>query len=110
MRSIPNGFGGGNAPPKLPNTAENNGGSADAPSRWQRPPPPAPMVGSDRGLFEECWAGLVDSEGHSGERKGMVTMGGGGAVFLLGSHGGVELDLADNFGQDHRNFFYLVAS
>ena len=56
---------------------------------------------------EECWAGLVDSEGHSGERKGTTTMGGGGAAFLLGRHGGVELDLAANFVQVRRLIFHV---
>ena len=57
--------------------------------------------------FEECWAGLVDLEGHSGERKGTMTMGGGGAAFLLGRHSGVELDLAANFVQVRRLHFYV---
>ena len=88
-------------PPKLSNTAENNGGSADAPQRRQSPPALAPRRGIHQGPFQECWAERAESEGHSGERVGMALEGGAGGAFLLGSHGGVELDLADNFVEPH---------
>ena len=62
-------------------TQQNHGASAEAPSCWQRPPAQSPMRRTHGGPFEECWAGLVDSEGHSGERKGTMTMGGGELLF-----------------------------
>ena len=79
--------------------SQNRGASADAPSRWLRPPAPSPTRRSHREPFEECWAERAESEGHSGERKGTLTKHRGGAVFLLGRHGGVGLDLVDNFVQ-----------
>ena len=77
--------------------AQNNGGSDDAPQRWQSPPAPALRRGIHQGPFEECWAERAESEGHSGERVGMASEGRAGGNVLLVNHGGAGSALVEIF-------------